>query len=100
MTEMVIAFDLFDIILDCVSRGNEKDAGVQPDVRSRRSRTLNSHGNRKDVQAGIEAQIIKHATSILLISSDAYYSAQLLIKSCITFTHTHIFTFTFIGSSR
>lgn len=34
--EMVIAFDLFDIILNCVSRGNEKDAGVQPDVRSRR----------------------------------------------------------------
>jgi hypothetical protein len=47
MTEMVIAFDLFDIFLDSVSRGNEKDAGVQPDVRSRRSRTLNSHGTRR-----------------------------------------------------
>jgi hypothetical protein len=59
MREMVVVFDTFDMILDCVSRGNEKDAGVQPDVRSRREQWLvegiKSHGDRKDVQAEIEA---------------------------------------------
>lgn len=53
MTVTGIAFDLFDIILDCVSRGNDQDADVQPDVRSRR--TLNGHGDRKYAQAKIEA---------------------------------------------
>lgn len=57
-TEIVVAFDLLEIILDCVSEfRNEKDAGVQPDVTSRKTRTLNSHGDRKDVPAGIEARM-------------------------------------------